>query len=221
MNQLRQIELTEDLYKYILDVSLREHELMNKLRLETYDYKTNNMQSSPEQVQFICFLAKLINAKNILEIGIYKGYSTLGLALSTAESAKIIACERNEEWADIAKSYWREANILDKIELKIGKAEDTLKSLLEDNFEQNFDMIFIDADKANYDTYYELSLKLLRKNGLIILDNVLWAGEVTNPDSIDKRAKSLDALNKKIKNDDRVDISLLNIRDGIFLILKK
>ncbi len=215
---LRNIVFSNDLSKYIKDVSLREHNILKRMREESFEERTINMQSSPEQAQFICFLANLINAKKILEIGIYKGYTTLALALNTADEAKITALENNKEWADIAMSYWVGAEMNHKISLVIG---DALESLSKFRNEKNFyDLIFIDADKKNYINYYEESLNLLRSGGLLIIDNTLWGGDVINKNSSDQRTKVIRKLNELLKNDDRVDISLLPVRDGITLVRK-
>jgi predicted O-methyltransferase YrrM len=221
MNILRNIAFSNDLSKYIEDVSLREHDILKKMREESFDEKTINMQSSPQQAQFICFLANLINAKKILEIGIYKGYTTLALALNTPSEVKITALESNKEWAEIAMSYWVGAEIDHKICLKLAPALDSLIELNSETEQNYFDLIFIDADKKNYINYYEESLNLIKNNGLIIIDNILWGGDVINPNSTDERTKVIRTLNELLKNDDRIELTLLPIRDGITLIRKK
>jgi len=216
-----QIDLTTDLYKYILDVSVREHPVLKALREETSLDKTSHLQSAPEQAQFIAFLAKLINAKKIIEVGTYSGYTTLALALSTSLDAQIITCDLNKDCLITARKFWDLAEVTAKILLRVGQAINTLNDIIINGEEESFDLIFIDADKQNYLNYYELSLKLIKTGGLIVIDNTLWKGEVYNEDSSDKRTIALRELNQFLKSDERVDISLIAIRDGITLARKR
>ena len=212
---------TENLYNYIQDISVREHPVLKALREETSLDKTSHLQSAPEQAQFIAFLAKLINAKKIIEIGTYSGYTTLALALSTSFDTKIITCDLDKDCLKTAKCFWDLAQVSSKILLRIGKALNTLTDIMNKGEEETFDLIFIDADKLNYRNYYELSLKLIKTGGLIVLDNTLWKGDVCNSDSSDKRTIAIRELNEFLKNDERVDISLVAIRDGITLVRKR
>lgn len=215
------IELTLDLYNYIFDVSVREHSALKALREETSLDKTSHLQSAPEQAQFITFLAKLINAKKIIEIGTYSGYTTLALALSTSLDAQIITCDLNKDCLKTAKKYWDLAQVTPKISLRVGQAINTLNDIIINGEAGTFDLIFIDADKQNYLNYYEQSLKLIKTGGLIVIDNTLWKGDVCNPDSSDKRTIAMRELNQFLKNDERVDISLVALRDGITLARKR
>ena len=221
MKKIRQIEITEELQNYIFDVSLRESKILQKLRTEIFAPKSDMMQNSPDITQFICLLAKLIKARKIIEVGVYKGYTTLALAEILPKDGKIIACDINKQWTDLAKNYWSLAEVENKIELKLAPAEETLNSLILAGLINSFDLIYIDADKPSYITYYELSLQLLRKDGLIVVDNTLWYGNVINHDITDRDTQAIREFNIKIKEDFRVNISLLPIRDGITLLQKK
>ena len=179
------------------------------------------MQISPEQGQFMQLLIKVMNAKNTIEIGVFTGYSSLCVALALPVDGKIIACYISTKYTDIAEKYWEDAKVRNKIDLKIGPAIDSLKKLIDKGMSNTFDFSFIDADKINYDNYYELSLQLLRPGGLIAIDNVLWSGDVVNKRINDIDTESIRSLNKKLHMDSRVDISLIPIGDGLTLALKK
>jgi len=216
--------------EYVLDNSLRESELLNRLRRETKKDSSSIMQVPPEQGQFMALLVKLIGAKRTIEIGVYTGYSTLCVSQAMAGDSYTLACDVSEDWTNIAKRYWKEAGIENKIDLRLAPALDTLESLIKNGQCESYDFVFIDADKENYDKYYELSLSLLRKGGIIAIDNVLLFGSVLESGSLDKslvgefseRAiQVIRELNRKIKNDDRVDISMLQIADGITLVRKR
>ena len=215
------ISITDSIYKYLCKNSLREDEVLSSLRAYTYRMEQRNMQISPEQGQFMQLLIKLIGAKNTIEIGVFTGYSSLCVALALPLDGKIIACDISTKYTDIAEKYWKDANVRDKIDLRIGPALDTLQKLIDKGLSNTFDFSFIDADKINYDNYYELSLKLLRPGGLIAIDNVLWSGDVVDERINDIDTESIRSLNKKIYIDKRVDISILPIGDGLTLALKK
>ena len=215
------ISITDSIYKYLCKNSLREDEVLSSLRAYTYRMEQRNMQISPEQGQFMQLLIKLMGAKNTIEIGVFTGYSSLCVALALPLDGKIIACDISTKYTDIAEKYWRDANVRDKIDLRIGPALDTLQKLIDKGLSNTFDFSFIDADKINYDNYYELSLKLLRPGGLIAIDNVLWSGDVVDERINDIDTESIRSLNKKIYIDKRVDISILPIGDGLTLALKK
>ncbi|MED5256883.1 MAG: class I SAM-dependent methyltransferase [Candidatus Neomarinimicrobiota bacterium] len=215
------ISITDSIYKYLCENSLREDEVLSSLRAYTYRMQQRNMQISPEQGQFMQLLIKLIGAKNTIEIGVFTGYSSLCVALALPLDGKIIACDISTKYTDIAEKYWKDANVRDKIDLRIGPALDTLQKLIDKGLSNTFDFSFIDADKINYDNYYELSLKLLRPGGLIAIDNVLWSGDVVDERINDIDTESIRSLNKKIYIDKRVDISILPIGDGLTLALKK
>ena len=215
------ISITDSIYKYLCENSLREDEVLSSLRAYTYRMQQRNMQISPEQGKFMQLLIKLIGAKNTIEIGVFTGYSSLCVALALPLDGKIIACDISTKYTDIAEKYWKDANVRDKIDLRIGPALATLQKLIDKGLSNTFDFSFIDADKINYDNYYELSLKLLRPGGLIAIDNVLWSGDVVDERINDIDTESIRSLNKKIYIDKRVDISILPIGDGLTLALKK
>ncbi len=213
------INLTEELYNYMLSVSLREPEILRQLREETTHDENANMQISPEQGQFMALLVHLLGAKRTLDIGVYTGYSALSISLALPEDGRVIACDINDEWTDIARRYWQKAGVEDKIDLRLAPALETLQILLEQD-ESNFDFAFIDADKINYDQYYEYCLKLIRAGGLIAIDNVLWDGAVADTSINDHDTRAIRALNEKIHTDPRVEITLVPIADGLTLARK-
>ncbi|PSB06392.1 SAM-dependent methyltransferase [Pleurocapsa sp. CCALA 161] len=211
----------QSLYDYLLSVSLREPEVLTQLRQETAAIEDGDMQIAPDQGQFMVLLIKLINAKKTLEIGTFTGYSTLCVALALPDDGKIIACDVDEEYTAIATRYWQAAGVADKIQLNLAPALDTLDRLLETGQANTFDFAFIDADKDNYDAYYEKCLQLVRPGGLIAIDNTLWCGRVVDPERQDKDTIAIRNLNQKLKGDRRVELSLLTISDGLTLALKK
>ncbi len=224
------LENINNLHKYLLDHSLNESNVLYQLRMETAKNPDAIMQIPPEQGQFMALLIKLISAKRTIEIGVFTGYSTLCVAQAMASDSYTIACDINTQWTDIAQKYWTKAGIRDKIDLRIAPATDTLNQLINENQAESYDFIFIDADKGSYDQYYELSLQLLRKGGLIAIDNVLLFGSVIDSSLLNASLKdnipeaSIQAirdLNIKLKTDTRIDISMLSIADGITLVHKK
>ena len=215
------ISITDSIYKYLCDNSLREDKNLSSLRAHTYRMEQRNMQISPEQGQFMQLLIKVLNAKNTIEVGVFTGYSSLCVALALPDDGKIVACDISTKYTDIAEKYWEDANVRNKIDLRIGPAIDTLKTLIDKGMSNTFDFSFIDADKINYDNYYEMCLQLLRPGGLIAIDNVLWSGDVADIRINDIDTESIRSLNKKLHKDSRVDISLLPIGDGLTLALKK
>ncbi|HEX6979550.1 MAG TPA: class I SAM-dependent methyltransferase [Alphaproteobacteria bacterium] len=212
--------LTTELYAYIQTVSLREPDVLRRLRDETAPMKLSMMQITPEQGQFMALLARLLGVKRYLEVGTFTGYSTLAVALALPPDGRVVTCDVNAEWTSIARRYWREAGVADRIELVLQPAIRTLDDLIAADVPP-FDFAFIDADKENYDAYYERVLRLVRAGGVIAIDNVLWGGAVVNPASDDKETRAIDALNRKLLNDLRVDISLVPIGDGLMLARKR
>lgn len=213
--------LPENLYAYIRDHSVRESPLLKRLREETQKTPEPQMQIAPDQGKLFSLLIRLIGAVHTIEIGVFTGYSTLCVAQELPPHGKIIACDVSEEWTTIARRYWKEAGVAHKIELRIAPAVETLHYLIKDGKENYFDFVFIDADKENLDVYYELSLRLLRPRGLIAVDNTLRNGEVLNQSSIDQRVVATRALNDKLISDERADICLLPIADGVTLVVKR
>jgi len=212
--------ITEELYEYMLSVSLREPAVLSELRRETALDEHANMQISPEQGQFMALLVRLIGARKTLDIGVYTGYSSLCIGLALPRDGRVIACDLNRDWTDIAKRYWRKAGVADKIELRLAPAQQTLEDLLAEKTAAAFDFAFIDADKKNYDMYYEYCLELIRPGGLIAIDNVLWDGAVADESVDDVDTVSIRALNNKIHTDPRVEISLVPVADGLTLARK-
>lgn len=179
------------------------------------------MQISPEQGQFMRLLVQLIGAKKTLEVGVFTGYSSLSVALALLTDGKIIACDVSEEYTAIARLYWQEARVADKIDLRLAPALATLDNLLATGQAHTFDFAFIDADKVNYDGYYERALQLIRPGGLIAIDNVLWSGRVANPEIQNESTQAIRIFNQKLRDDERVTISLVPIGDGLTLALKR
>lgn len=213
--------LEPHLYNYLLSVSLREPEILAQLRQETAQHPMARMQIAPEQGEFMALLVQLIGAKKTLELGVFTGYSTLVVALALPSDGKIVACDVSEEFTAIARRYWQQAGVADKIDLHIAPALETLESLLAAGEAETFDFVFIDADKGNYDTYYERSLQLVRPGGLIAIDNVLWSGRVADPQVQDNRTRKIRTFNQKLHQDQRITLSLIPIADGLTLALKK
>ena len=214
------IQLNDHLYKYLIDLSLREHEVLKDLRNETLNLSGSQMQISPDQGQFMAFMVRAIRANNILEIGTYTGYSALVCALAM-DKGRLVTLDRDPVMTEVAMRYWKMANVDKIIELKLGNAMDSLNDLLSsDENIGSFDMIFIDADKRNYQAYYELCLKLVSNEGIILFDNVLWSGDVADPNNQEKDTVALRELNQFLYNDDRVNISMIPIGDGITMVQK-
>ena len=208
-----------ELLQYLRQFSLRETETQKALRDQTNQLEESSWAVVPEQAQFLALLVKIINAKMVLEIGTFTGVSSLAMALAMEKDSKIITCDMETKYTDIAERYWAEAKVDDKIELIIGPALNTLKSLL-DQYLEKFDLIFIDANKKDYLSYYEFGYQLVRKNGLIIFDNVLWDGKVITPNNNEKSTLGIKKLNAKLLGDNRVSISMLPINDGITIAFK-
>jgi predicted O-methyltransferase YrrM len=213
--------LDEQLYDYLLSVSLREPEILRQLREETARHPRSVMQILPEQGQFMALLAQLLGATKTLEIGVFTGYSSLCVALALPPTGKIVACDVSEEYTATARRYWEAAGVADKIDLRIAPALQTLDDLLAAGVAGTFDFAFIDADKDNYDAYFERSLQLVRTGGLIAIDNVLWGGQVANPQVQDNSTQAIRAFNEKLHRDERVTLSLVPIADGLTLALKR
>lgn len=217
----KSLNLTNEVYNYLLDNSLREPVVLEKLRKETAKIEEHNMQISPEQGQFISFILKLINAKKTIEVGVFTGYSSLITAMSLPKEGKVIACDISEKWTFIAKKYWKEAKVDKKIELNIAPASETLSNLIDKGASGKFDFAFIDADKTGYRNYYELCLKLIRQGGVIMFDNVLWSGRVADESCKEEDDIALRELNKFLHHDERVDLSMLPLADGITIVRKR
>ncbi|MEJ5061693.1 MULTISPECIES: class I SAM-dependent methyltransferase [unclassified Pseudomonas] len=217
----RTLNLDDSLYHYLLDVSLRETPLLKRLRDETQALPMARWQVAPEQGQFLELLVKLIGARRVLEIGTFTGYSALCMAAALPESGSLICCDIPGDYNATALRYWQEAGLAERIDLRLAPALETLAEIEQQGQGGQFDLVFIDADKANYPTYLEHALRLLRVGGLAVFDNTLWSGRVLeeNPESADTRA--IQALNRALKDDVRVDLSLLPLGDGLTLCRKR
>jgi len=215
------IQVDANLYNYLLSISLREPEILTQLRTETAQHPYAMMQISPEQGQLMAWLIQLMGAKKVLEIGTFTGYSALVMALALPETGKIITCDINETDTAIAQRYWQKAGVNHKIDLRLAPALDTLEQLLQTEAANHFDFVFIDADKLNYDAYYENALQLLRVGGVIAIDNTLWGGQVANPEVQDESTVAIRTLNEKLHQDSRIALSLVPIADGLTLALKQ
>ena len=214
-------KLTDELYEYLLSVSLREPELLRRLREETGELEDGRMQISPDQGQFMALLIELMEARNVLELGAFTGYSALVMALALPDDGRVLTCDINRERTEVAQKYWDESGLGHKINLHIGPASETLEMLLVNGQAENFDFAFIDADKASLDLYYELCLKLVRPGGLIAVDNTLWHGKVIDPQATDQDTEAIRAINAKLRVDQRVSLSVVPIGDGLALARKR
>lgn len=215
------INLTDRLYEYYLSVTLREDETMRRCREETARHKWAGMQISPEQGQFMTLLVQLLGARKIIELGVFTGYSSLCMARALPPEGKLIACDVKKEYTDKAMEYWKAAGVADRIELRLAPALDTLADLLRAGEAGSFDFIFVDAIKEEYSEYYPLNYRLLRSGGLMAIDNVLWGGSVADPDNRKAETDAIRAFNKMVHEDDRVDMSMLPVGDGLTLIRKR
>ncbi len=219
--QTKQTPITPELAEYLSRVSLREPEILRRLREETAAHPRSSMQISAEQGQFMAMLIRLLGATRTLEIGVFTGYSSLSVALALPANGHITACDVSEEYTDIARRYWREAGVEHKIDLRIAPAKETLEELLAEGEAGHLDFAFIDADKANYAHYYDRALRLIRPGGLIAVDNVLWHGDIDNPAHSDADTLALRAFNLALLGDDRIWLSMLPIADGLTLAVRK
>jgi predicted O-methyltransferase YrrM len=215
------INLDERLYSYLLSATLRESDILAELRQKTAEHSQARMQISPEQGQLMALLVQMLSAKKTLEVGVFTGYSALVVAQALPEEGRMIACDVSEEYTALALPYWQRANVAHKIDLRIAPALDTLNELIATGQSGTFDFAFIDADKSNYENYYECALQLVRPGGLIAVDNTLWYGRVADPDVQDNSTQRIRALNEKVRDDQRVTMSLVPIGDGLLLALKR
>ena len=207
--------------EYYINSLTRETPVQQKLRQETALLPNALLQITPDEAALLAFLVKVTDAKHIIEIGTFTGYSALAMALALPDNGTLITCEIFDNWADICHRYWQEAEVDHKISLKIGLANDTLQALLNEGKAGSFDMAFVDGDKKSYDNYYELCLTLIKHGGIIVFDNMLWSGTVADEHNMEERCVALRALNLKIHTDARVDCSLLTVSDGIMLVRKR
>ncbi|XP_018552309.1 catechol O-methyltransferase domain-containing protein 1 [Lates calcarifer] len=207
--------------QYVVNNSLREHPVLTKLRLRTLEDSWNVMMVASEQAQLMANLIKLINGTKAIEIGMYTGYNALSMALAMPENGRVVACEIEDTYVNIAKPFFKEAGVENKIDVQHQIAMKTLNDLIAAGEVGTYDFVFIDADKSNYDNYYEKSLELIRTGGIIAIDNVLWSGRVVNPAPTDLTSQALDTLNKKLHKDQRIDLSMLTVGDGLTIAIKR
>lgn len=213
--------LNNQVYNYLLSASLREPDILRQLREETAKHPYSYMQIAPELAPLMTLLVQLMGAKKTLEVGVFTGYSSLCVALALPKDGKVIACDISEEYTSVGRRYWQAAGVADKIDLRIAPALETLDKLLAEGEAGTFDFAFIDADKGNYEGYYERALKLIRNGGLIAVDNVLWSGSVANPQVQDSSTQAIREFNQKLHEDERVTLSMVPIADGLTLALKR
>jgi len=216
----RTIQIDDKIYDYLLSVSLEEHEVLKNLREITSSMPGSMMQIAPDQGQFMAMLIKVIKAEKLLEIGTYTGYSSLVCAMAM-KTGQIITLDNDPVATEIAKSFWKKGGVEHLINLRLGDALDSLNQLIEENHSSSFDFIFIDADKGNYKNYYEISLELLSNDGIIIFDNVLWSGAVADESDQSKNTLALRELNKMLFNDNRIDLTMIPVGDGLTIVRKK
>jgi len=217
----RTISMDDRIYDYLLSVSVREPPVLSRLREETQRHPMARMQLAPEQGQFLALLVQLIGARSTLEVGVFTGYSSLSVALALPPEGSILACDVSEEWTSVARRYWREAGVEEKIDLRIAPALETLDCLLAEGRGESFDFAFIDADKESYGAYYERCLALSRPGGLLAVDNTLWNGKVADSDDRSTATVALREFNAMVHADERVAISLVPIGDGLTLAMKR
>ncbi|BCJ68056.1 O-methyltransferase [Polymorphospora rubra] len=217
-----QVDLSKELQDYVTASSLREPQILAELREYTSALPLHLLQISPEQGQFLRVLVSALRVRKAVEIGVFTGYSLLCTALALPPTGTVVACEISEEWAAIAIDHCKRAGVADRVDVRVGDARVTLDALLaEPGARGSFDFVFIDADKENYEAYYEAGLELLRPGGLVLVDNVLWKGAVIDDEAQDDETRALRAFNAKVRDDDRVDLSMLPFADGLTFALKR
>ena len=217
---VRTLGLSDQLSRYLQTTTVRESDDLKQLRLATSQLPEMNMQISPEQGQLMALLVKLVGARRIIEVGVFTGYSSLAMAKALPDDGKLTACDVSEEWTKIARRYWAAAGVDHKINLRLAPALETLDALLADGEQGGYDLAFIDADKLNYEPYYQRCLELLRPGGLILVDNTLWGGAVADEEDQSEDTIAIRAFNEKVANDPRVMSSLVTIGDGLTFAMK-
>ena len=217
----RRLTVTDDIHQYLIEHSVREPAILAELRAETAGMPDAQMQIGPEQGQLMALLARLMDARRCIEVGVFTGYSSLAVALALPDDARIVACDVSEEWTAIASRYWRKAGVAHKIDLRLQPATRTLEALIAAGESGRYDFAFVDADKPAYPVYYELLLELLRPGGLMAIDNTLWSGKVADPGERDANTLALRSFNELVYRDERVDLSLLPVGDGLTLVRKR
>ncbi|HEX3096247.1 MAG TPA: class I SAM-dependent methyltransferase [Usitatibacter sp.] len=217
----RALPLSDALLAYVARSAAREHPVLAELRAVTASMPHAQMQIGPDQGALMALLVKLLAARRTLEIGVFTGYSALAVALALPADGKVVACDVSEEWTAIGRRHWEKAGVAGKIDLRLGRALTTLDALVADGAAGTFDFAFIDADKQGYAAYYERCLVLLRRGGLIAVDNTLWSGAVIDPKDTSADTASLRAFNESLAGDSRVDLAMLTVGDGLTLAMKR
>jgi predicted O-methyltransferase YrrM len=215
------IGLSDELAAYVIKVGTREPEVLARLREETAALPQHGMQIAPEEGAFLAMLVELTGARRCIEIGTFTGYSSTAVALALPEDGQLVCCDVSEEWTSLARKYWVEAGVADKIDLRVAPAAETLDQLLADGGQAAYDFAFVDADKTGYDGYYERLLRLVRPGGLIAFDNTLWGGAVLEQDAQDADTRAIQALNSKLADDERITLCLLPVADGVTLARRR
>jgi predicted O-methyltransferase YrrM len=213
--------LPEPVERYVNEFITQETPVQRRLRAETATLPRARMQIGPDQGAILALLVRLIGARRALEVGTFTGYSALAVAAALPPDGRLITCDVSEEWTAVARRYWQEAGLAGRIDLRLGPAVETLAGLLREGGADTFDFAFIDADKESYDAYYEACLRLVRPGGLLAIDNVLWSGAVADPSQTDAETEALRALNRKVRDDPRVEACLLTVGDGVMLARKR
>lgn len=217
----RTLAMTDELNAYMVAVSVRDTPVLRDLRAETAGMRGGHMQLAPEQGQLLAFVVELLGASRILEIGTFTGYSTLCMALAMPEGGRIDTCDTDAEATRIARRYWQAAEVSERVALHLGNARETMARFLQDGHAGIYDLVFVDADKTDYDAYYEMGLRLLRPGGVVVFDNMFWNGNVVDPDASDSDTEAIRAMNTKLRDDGRVGLTLLPIGDGMTLARKR
>ena len=215
------LNLSPALRDYMLSISLRESDVLRRLREETAAHPNAHFQIAPEQGQLMALLLEMIGARRVVEVGVFTGYSSLVMALALPEEGRIVACDISEEYTAVARRYWSEAGVAHKIDLRLAPALDTLADLIREGGAGSYDFAFVDADKENEDHYYEQLLKLVRPGGVIAVDNVLWSGRVIDPEADDAETLAIARFNQKLSRDERVSLSVVPIADGLAMAVKR
>jgi predicted O-methyltransferase YrrM len=217
---VKSIGLPDDLHQYLVRVGTREPEVLRRLREFTASLPDPDLQIAPEQGAFMAWLVRLAGARRCLELGTFTGYSALAVTLALPPDGTMLCCDINEEWTRIARRFWAEAGVSDRIELRLGPALSTLDALLADGRAGGFDFAFVDADKSEYPAYYDRLIDLVQRGGIMLWDNVLWGGEVIRPEADDRGVRGIRELNDRLVADERVEIAMLPLADGVTLVRK-
>jgi len=217
----RTLQMTDALYAYLLENSLREPDVLKRLRDRTAELEFAGWQIAPEQGQFMALLVELIGAERCIEVGTFTGYSALAVALALPDDGELIACDISDEYPSIGRPFWEEAGVVHKIDLRLAPGIETLNALIAEGRSGDFDFVFIDAEKQTYPDYFDRAVDLVRTGGLIAVDNVLWGGSVADPANTKSTTEAIRVLNRKVQADERVTMSLVPIGDGLLVARKR